>query len=49
LCWIVAEYWGLQQSDLFKLKEPVTDRRLVEKEKAAYTDRVQLGSGDDKE
>jgi hypothetical protein len=45
LCWIEAEYWGLQHSDLFRLKERVTDRRLVEKEMSAYADRVQLGDG----
>ncbi len=42
LCWIEAEYWGLQHSNLFRLKERVTDTRLVEKERSAYADRVQL-------
>lgn len=42
LCWIEAEYWGLQHSELFKVKERVSDPRLVEKERAAYADRVQL-------
>jgi hypothetical protein len=43
LCWIEAEYWGLQNSDVFRIKEKVTDKRLVEKERAAYADRVQIG------
>ena len=42
LCWIEAEYWGLQNSELFAVKEAVTDRRLVEKERAAYVQRVML-------
>jgi hypothetical protein len=42
LCWIEAEYWGLQHSELFKVKESVTDLGLVQREKAAYADRVQL-------
>jgi hypothetical protein len=42
LCWIEAEYWGLQHSSLFRVKERVTDLRLVEKEKSAYADRIQI-------
>lgn len=36
LCWIEAKYWGLESSDVFRLKERPTDRRLVEREHAAY-------------
>jgi hypothetical protein len=46
LCWIEAEYWGLQHSGIFTAKEPIIDPRLVEKEKAAYADRVPLLDSD---
>jgi hypothetical protein len=42
LCWLEAEYWGLQHSSLFRVKERVTDLRLVEKEKSAYASRIQI-------
>jgi hypothetical protein len=44
LCWIEAEYWGLQESNVFKIKQPVVDTRLVQKEAAAYSDRVPLSA-----
>jgi hypothetical protein len=45
LCWIEAEYWNLQNSNIFPIKEPVTDRRLVEKEASAYRNRVEIIDG----
>jgi hypothetical protein len=39
LCWLEAEYWGLQDSKVFQLKEPVTNARLVQKEYGAYKNR----------
>jgi len=42
LCWIEAEYWNLQHSDVFAVKEAVTDIGLVSKERGAYQDRVSL-------
>ena len=38
LCWIEAKYWGLEDSSVFQEKEPPLNRRLVEKERAAYED-----------
>lgn len=40
LCWLEAEYWGLQDSEVFQLKEQVIDTRLVEKEYAAFRSRI---------
>jgi hypothetical protein len=40
LCWIEAKYWGLEDSDVFLLKEFPGESRLVEKEKAAYSSAV---------
>jgi hypothetical protein len=42
LCWIEAEYWGLQSSNVFRVKQQPQDLRLVEKERGAYGDRVHL-------
>lgn len=42
LCWLEAEYWGLQDSAIFQLKEQPVDIRLIEKEGAAYEGRVPL-------
>jgi hypothetical protein len=42
LCWIEAEYWDLQESNVFRIKQPVVDMRLVKKEAGAYSDRVRL-------
>jgi hypothetical protein len=36
LCWLEAEYWGLQDSEVFRYKEPRLDMRLIEKEYIAY-------------
>jgi hypothetical protein len=35
LCWLEAEYWGLENDDVFALKEQPSDSRLIEKERAA--------------
>jgi hypothetical protein len=40
LCWLEAEYWGLQDSAVFQLKERPADTRLVEKEYPAFSDRI---------
>jgi hypothetical protein len=48
LCWIEAEYWGLQHSDVFKTKERVADPGLVEKEVGAYGDRIRLSQPPEK-
>jgi hypothetical protein len=40
LCWLEAEYWGLQDSDVFQLKERPTDIRLVEKEFSAFREHI---------
>jgi len=37
LCWLEAEYWGLEGDDVFAIKEKPEDFELVEKERAAYT------------
>lgn len=42
LCWLEAEYWGLQDSEVFQLKERPLDTRLVEKEYAAFKDHIPL-------
>jgi len=36
LCWLEAEYWGLQDSDVFRYKESQLDMRLIKKEYIAY-------------
>lgn len=36
LCWLEAERWGLQNTDVFLLKEPVLKSDLVKKEYSAY-------------
>jgi hypothetical protein len=35
LCWIEAEYWGLQDTEVFAVKQRPTDTRLIQKELAA--------------
>jgi len=40
LCWIEAKYWDMEDSDVFPVKEFPSDKRLVEKERSAYEDRV---------
>ena len=37
LCWIESEYWGLQKSPVFRLKEPKVNNFLVMKENAAFS------------
>lgn len=39
LCWLEAEYWGLQDANAFRQKERPIDRRLISKEYSAYRDR----------
>jgi hypothetical protein len=40
LCWLESEYWNMQDSAVFALREHSSDPRLVEKERAAYEQRV---------
>lgn len=37
LCWLEAEKWGLQDTDVFMMKEPPTDLDLIKKEYSAFS------------
>jgi hypothetical protein len=40
LCWVESCYWGLEDTDVFRLAQQPTDRRQIEREYAAYQDRL---------
>jgi hypothetical protein len=42
LCWLEAEYWGLQDSDVFQLQEQPADTRLIEKEYTAFKEVISI-------
>jgi len=40
LCWVEARYWGLEDTDVYRLARQPTDRRQIEREYDAYRDRL---------